>query len=407
MLEALAQADLGQGRDAEGRWRLAALPVVAGQLNPTLQRAEAEQRAALTAVGVATAPGDLGLNLDLQHAANASSPWTYGFSLDWVWQTAGKRRLRGEQAQAEANQAALQLATTGWNIDAATLRAAYAISAATDRTKAEARLADAVDQWRKVAATLVELGEGTRLEEITATRESMQIALDRADTAQRATVARSDLAAALGLPAAAVADWSLESWPAELPSMPDANELAARATQMRPDVLESLAAYVAAEAALHLQVAKQYPDVHLGPGFSYDQGQRKWTLGLGFTFPLDGNRAAIAQAEAKRATASARFQEVQAQALAAVSRAHAAYAGALDKLARAQAIAQEAESQRQAQEALLQHGTADRLAVIQASVEASRASLLQFDARDAAWLAYFDLMDAVRSYLPPFNDFSQ
>jgi broad specificity phosphatase PhoE len=28
------------------------------------------------------------------------------------------------------------------------------------------------------------------------------------------------------------------------------------------------------------EIAKQYPDIHLGPGYQYDQGVNKWTLGF-------------------------------------------------------------------------------------------------------------------------------
>src|SRR5881397_3969748 len=52
------------------------------------------------------------------------------------------------------------------------------------------------------------------------------------------------------------------------------------ALQGRSDILSALGDYVAAEAELRLQIAKQYPDVHLSPGYQYDQGDNKWTLGI-------------------------------------------------------------------------------------------------------------------------------
>jgi len=39
-------------------------------------------------------------------------------------------------------------------------------------------------------------------------------------------------------------------------------------------------------SALELEIDKQYPDIHLGPGFTYDQGQDKWGLGVTFQFPF-------------------------------------------------------------------------------------------------------------------------
>ena len=37
------------------------------------------------------------------------------------------------------------------------------------------------------------------------------------------------------------------------------------------------------EAALRLEIAKQYPDVHLNPGYQFDTGENKWALGVGLT----------------------------------------------------------------------------------------------------------------------------
>ena len=53
----------------------------------------------------------------------------------------------------------------------------------------------------------------------------------------------------------------------------------------RSDILSALADYAASQAALQLAVAKQYPDVHLTPGYSWNAGgagendagiQRNW-----------------------------------------------------------------------------------------------------------------------------------
>ena len=40
----------------------------------------------------------------------------------------------------------------------------------------------------------------------------------------------------------------------------------------RADVLAALAEYAAAEALLRSEIAKQYPDIHLNPGYSFDTG---------------------------------------------------------------------------------------------------------------------------------------
>ena len=58
-----------------------------------------------------------------------------------------------------------------------------------------------------------------------------------------------------------------------------------------------LAEYQASQSALQLEIARQYPDVQLGPGYEFDQGDNKWMLGLGVTLPVfNQNQGAIAAA---------------------------------------------------------------------------------------------------------------
>ena len=58
----------------------------------------------------------------------------------------------------------------------------------------------------------------------------------------------------------------------------------------RADIRAAIADYEASQSALQLELAKQYPDVHLNPGFQWDQGESKWQLGLTvdrrISFPL-------------------------------------------------------------------------------------------------------------------------
>src|SRR5881397_720255 len=98
------------------------------------------------------------------------------------------------------------------------------------------------------------------------------------------------------------------------------------ALQGRSDILSALGDYAAAETELRLQIAKQYPDVHLSPGYQYDQGDNKWTLGIVLELPvLNQNQGPIAEARARRDEAAARFTEVQARVISEIDRAGAAY----------------------------------------------------------------------------------
>src|SRR6185503_11294748 len=55
-------------------------------------------------------------------------------------------------------------------------------------------------------------------------------------------------------------------------------ELRHAALTSRSDLMASLAEYAASQSALQLEIAKQYPDIHIGTGYQWDQGESKWAL---------------------------------------------------------------------------------------------------------------------------------
>ena len=99
-------------------------------------------------------------------------------------------------------------------------------------------------------------------------------------------------------------------------------EIRRTALTSRADLLEALAEYAASQAALQLEIAKQYPDIHLQPGYEFDQGDSKWGIGASVELPvLSRNQGPIAEAKAKREESAARFIALQAKVLAEIDRA--------------------------------------------------------------------------------------
>ena len=192
------------------------------------------------------------------------------------------------------------------------------------------------------------------------------------------------LAASIGMPERALEgatlpfrDLSAEA----LPSATAIDEAAKAALQARPDVLASLAAYEASQTALQLEIAKQYPDLSIGPGYSWDAGALKWSLALGLMLPLfDRNRGPIAEAEAKREEAAASFRATQEQAIADIASARAAYAQARRQLALAQAMVDDQAKRLLSAERAFRAGATDRLALLAAQVEASVTQSTHIDA---------------------------
>jgi len=103
-----------------------------------------------------------------------------------------------------------------------------------------------------------------------------------------------------------------------------------------PDLAELRAAYEVAEKELRLEIAKQYPDLELGPFFEGDPGERKkaWGLTIGITIPIfDRNEQAIAAAEKERDSIRTAYEATLNRQLAALESALARYDLAREKSA--------------------------------------------------------------------------
>src|SRR5205823_5934716 len=155
----------------------------------------------------------------------------------------------------------------------------------------------------------LEAGAATRGDLDRLVRDALQDEQQLHDARRRASLARSALAVAVGVPVKVLESlkvgWEqLDDPPAfDAPLLERARDDALLA---RADVHGAVVAYGMAERALRLEVARQYPDVHLGPAYTWDHGVRRYQFNLGLTLPLlNRNAGAIGDAEARREEAGA------------------------------------------------------------------------------------------------------
>jgi outer membrane protein TolC len=131
---------------------------------------------------------------------------------------------------------------------------------------------------------------------------------------------------------------------------------------------------------LQLEIAKQYPDVRLSPGYQYDQGDNKWSLGLSVDLPiLNQNQGPIAEAKARRHQAAAKFELVQAKVLAEIERAVAGLQVAETNSSGLRALGAEQSRRRDAIAAQVQAGAAERLELVAAQFEYATTELFQLE----------------------------
>lgn len=386
-----------------GPWNLVTLQAEAQRLHPDAAIALAKRKAADAAAIAAGARPNPTLSTSAQKNTSAepgAHAWTYALGLDFPLETAGKRDYRAAQAAWQARSAAYAQADALWRIHAQ-VRDAYIGSyplqgLAQDRQAIREQLLK--ETQRRLAAGMVASEEALQ-----ARLAVKQAVLSAEEARQRRLGSLHKLAAALGVPAHALDGLTLAFADLTDEALPDTGrieEASKSALQSRPDVLAALAEYEASQANLQLEVAHQYPDVTLGPGYSWDAGALKWSLGLSLALPLfDRNQGAIAQAEAKRQEAAATFRSVQAQAIADIGDARATYAQAKQTLALARGMAVDQEARLLSAQLAFKAGAIDRLAVLEAQLEASLADSTRIEALLEAHRAAGRLEDALRQPL--------
>jgi outer membrane protein TolC len=158
-----------------------------------------------------------------------------------------------------------------------------------------------------------------------------------------------------------------------------------------------LAEYAASESALQLEIAKQYPDVHIQPGYQYDQGDNKWSLGIVVELPiLNQNQGPIAEAKARRQELAARFNALQAKVLAEIELAVTQLEITQKNASTFRDLAAEQARRRDSVNAQFQAGAVDRLELLNAQLESATAELVQLDGQTRLQQALGALEDAVQ-----------
>ena len=393
-------------------WEIETLTLAAFYYQPGLEVTRA--RLAVALAGEFAAGGRPNPILNVTPGYNfttlSPSPWIPLGSLDIPLETAGKRGYRRAQAAHLADAARLNLAAAAWQVRV-DLRSALLDLAAADRR--EQLLRSELSLQEEIVRRLdqqVEAGAASSSEALPARIARHKTGIDLADAQRQAGESRSRVAEIIGVPARAldgcrrVWDWLAPENGTELTTA----EVRRAALLSRPDILGALAEYEASQSALQLEIAKQYPDVHLQPGYEFDQGDSKWSLGLTVELPVfNHNQGPIAEAKARRREAAARFNALQAKVLAEIDRAIAAYhfietnSAAIEALARAQA--KRAESI----QAQFNSGAVERLDLLNARLESAAAESLRLENRVKLQQALAALEDAVHRPLGRANRFSR
>ncbi len=378
-------------------WDPGTLSLAAWYFNPVLDGARAhvaETEAAVVTAGARPNP-------TLSIAPGIPSPYLFNLDFSVPVETAGKRGHRVQIARSLNRTAQFDLADSAWRVRSA-VRTALLNFLFTSRNL---ELLRSEEKLRREQVTLLEqrlsAGEIPRPEVDLARIELTKTHLAINTVEGQLGESRAALAASIGIPVGALQGVEL-SWP-QLDSPPTSESLPAMQIQQdavlnRMDVRRALAQYSAAEAGLQLEIAKQYPDIQIGPGYTYEERNSFFTIGVSTTLPIfNRNQGPIAEAEARRKQAAALFLATQAQVIADSERAFALYAAALKELAEAdQSLRKLQATQEQTVEHAVRIGQEDRLALSGVRIESAIVARARLDALARAQKALGDLEDVVQ-----------
>ena len=327
------------------RWSLADLTLVALYYRPDLELARAQAAAARAQVAAATQRPPIGLKPVVWHHSlqppETTSPWSLGFEIEVPLAEGGRRAAVGEQYGALADAVQLGVGSAAWAARS-DVRARFLECYAAGRTL---ELLEAEARERRALVSLLErrfeMGAGSSLDVGSARLKLAEVEgqIQSAQLAREQSLAA--LAHALGLPLSAVRGMSFDFASLEqTPVAPTDRDAQRTALLNRLDVRVKLLEYAAADAAVKLEIARQYPTVTLSPGYLWDQGDNIWSLVATIMVPAAGNKPAIEAAQAGRKAAAQDFLALQVRVISDADGAQARYRKAQENAVGAQRLAE-------------------------------------------------------------------
>jgi len=356
------------------QWALNDLIYCALFFNPNLDVARAQWRSAeaakLTAAEMRL-PTVSGNYAKSNNASEEISPHAYSLSIDLPIETANKRNIRIESAQHLAEAAKLRIAQAAWQLRNEVARTFYDYQFNQQLikllTKEQSQKQDIVSIYEK----RISLGESSNIE-LSKAKLQLQATIAELESTQRNHLTLlSRLANNLGLSLAQVeqmqfaetvkADTLIDNAPADMQSIALLNRL---------DVRLALERYAVAEAKLKLEIAKQYPDLTISPGYTYEFGNKIWSLGLSSLMTiLTKNKLAIAEATQLREVEAAQFESLQTNVISEVNVANAKLIQAKQLLDNQKNLFQQQQASTQRMDRRLRSGEIDRLELTYAKLE--------------------------------------
>ncbi len=391
------------------QWGLKELTLVALYFHADIRTARARAGVAQAELGSAAQAQPWSARLKPEHHTRTlpdqSGPWTLGLELEIPLIAQGKREARAEYRAFLADAADLDVANAAWMVRVHVRDRYLELQASNDALASLDAQLEARKEMAGLVSRRMEAGMLSARDLGVERVAYAQLELLRSQELARQQRARGELASAIGLPLDVVERMTLR-FDADASPHTDLDAVALRrlALRNRLDVHRRLLEFGAADADVKLAVAAQNPDITLGPGYTWDQGDNIWSLAVGMTLPPAAQtRAAIREAQARRELAAEQFAATQADAISLAERAGAQYRLARNRMAGAE---QQLQARRQLEARIERQfgtGSADRMQRVAARIDTLASETIFQASRVELRQAVAHLEDAVQR--PLMGDF--
>lgn len=271
------------------------------------------------------------------------TPLSYGIEELWLpFETAGRRGYKIKIAKRKAQSMIFNTVSSSWKTYGRLMNSLINIHYA----KQQINLLRKIIYYRKNLVKILKyslaVGEVPQTDVLKAKTSTANALIFLNDARRYEDDSYAVLASAIGVRVKAVREININfNWLEGLSFNKNLinSSLKEKALTDRADILESLNNYKAQESTLQLEVARQYPNIDIGPGVLWNSGVAVWSFLLKLTLPIfNQNNGPIAVAKAKLNLEEKNIKNIQLRVIDKLSQAESNYLVSVRKLKTSKAL---------------------------------------------------------------------
>lgn len=359
------------------RWDLNTLTLAAIYFNPEINVLRADLEIDKAGEVIAGQRPNPTVSIPLEHHdGSAESPWFIGVIFDFLFERKEKRAAILQQAKARSNAAEIRLQQKVWSVYSELHQNLIEYFAAIKQKEMLQTQQSLLEKNLGLLNRRKELGQVSQFELSSIRLELQHVKLKLSDQNYMINNAFHNLIAVTGLQVDKLNrdEIQFDSIKDNLELIKlDEKQLQRELLKNRYDVRVKLKEYEVLEAALKLEIIKQYPDINLSPGFVFDQGSNVWALGTAWVLPLFHNHEGeIQEALAKRKHMQAEFIALQTRLINELNKKYQNYIDKIASYKNSKVLFKELEERKTQVQKQFDLGYSDQIALIQVKMEVEK-----------------------------------